>query len=248
MLKSLNSMLPSGIKDALRPALYHLITSPTYQKLQQRIKPTPSEGLHRLAEHKSPDEVVAYWRNPEDAQNVPAAYLEYPQRSQFLTVLMKKHVSRNGEILEIGCNIGRNLSHLYDAGYTHLNAIEINAKAIQQLRQTFPEVAAHLTLHEAPVEEVIPTLGDNAYEAVYTMAVLQHIHQDSDWIFPHIARIARRVVITIEEEKRYSAQFFPRDYKAIFEGLGFSQAIEVNCAGIVGLGHTYTARVFHKQS
>jgi hypothetical protein len=76
------------------------------------------------------------------------------------------------------------------------------------------------------------------------MAVLQHVHYDSDWVLPEIARITRDILITIEDEGRSLGRHFPRNYKNIFEAQGLRQIKAINCAGVVGLGHTYTARVY----
>ncbi len=63
----------------------------------------------------SQGEVHAYWRRPWDGRNLPQDYLRQPARSRFLVDLVTKYMDTEAHILEIGCNAGRNLIHLYQA-------------------------------------------------------------------------------------------------------------------------------------
>ena len=55
------------------------------------------------------------------------------------------------------------------------------------------------------------------------MAVLMHVHNDSDWVFEHIARISKKKLIIIEHEKIKSKKVFLRNYKNIFEKFGLRE-------------------------
>ena len=187
------------------------------------------------------DELHDYWRKP-DRPNRPKAYLEGKERSEFLIDLMGRYATPMQTILEVGCNVGRNLAYLHRAGYRELSGIEINTAAVDQLRASYPELA-QATIHNASVEEVIPRL--DPYDVVFTMAVLEHIHPDSDWILEHIVRIAGDTLITIEDEvDSVGYRHFPRRYDEVFGALGMRQVEEVHCAAIVGLGPPFWARVF----
>jgi len=48
------------------------------------------------------------------------------------------HIPQNGKILEIGCNVGRNLNHLYENGFKQLTGIEISENAINALKRMYP--------------------------------------------------------------------------------------------------------------
>ena len=149
-------------------------------------------------------------------------------------------------ILEIGCNVGRNLNYLFLAGFKKLVGIEINKKAIRLLKQSYPELARYAKIYNKPVEEVITGFKNGAFDIVFTMAVLQHIHPDSEFIFSEIARVTNRFLVTIEDERGISWRHFPRNYKRVFESLGLEQVEEFNCRGVPGLGGNFSARVFKK--
>lgn len=187
-----------------------------------------------------------YWQDP-DAANQPGQYLagHASPRSRLLVEMIRRHVNEDASILEIGCNAGRNLKHLRDAGFGRLEAVEISRAAIALLRSTYPDLADVRVLN-APIEDVAPTLPDGGYDVVFTMAVLEHVHSDSDWVFRDLARAARRFVLTIEDERGRSERHFPRNYQQVFEGLGLRQV--EHRANLVehGLTASFVARVFAK--
>ena len=203
-----------------------------------------SQTPNLVVAHRSLEETQNYWRHP-DHDNQASAYLSGMERSQYLASLIRAHTGPNASILEIGCNVGRNLDHLRETGFQRLAGIEINADAIRLMRQSYPALTSRLTIYGDAVESVLPGLPDSAYDTVFTMAVLEHIHTDSEWIFSEIVRICERRLITVEDETGQSWRHFPRNYRYVFEGLGMKQVAEDACGGkVVGLYGAFKARVF----
>ena len=227
--------------EYFRPALVRLY--PFFNRT--RIGPWVYRRVERLLTTRN--DVHQYWRQPTDDVNLPQAYLEGAARSQLLQEIMDKYAKPNASILEIGCNVGRNLNHLFKAGHQNLSAIEINEGAVKILKQSFPEMAGHTTIYNAPIEECIVKFKDGEFDIVFTMAVLEHIHRDSDWVFPEIARVTDGYLITIEDERSRSWRCFPRNYQRIFEPLGMRQIEEFRCDEVDGLGSDFYARVFSRQ-
>ncbi|MFI5225135.1 MAG: methyltransferase domain-containing protein [Candidatus Limnocylindrales bacterium] len=162
--------------------------------------------------------------------------------------LVRSYVRDESRILEIGCNVGRNLAFLFDAGYRDLTGIEINSDALVKLREAYPELSATAELINAPVEDVIGDLPDDSFDLVFAMAVLEHIHPDSDWIFGQIVRIARTVILTIEDEHGVSPHHVPRDYRAVFEPLGMRQVAEHVVSADQGFPTVFQVRVFEHRA
>jgi hypothetical protein len=194
---------------------------------------------------RSREDLHAYWRDPDEA-NRPEGYANPVDRSRLLLTLLGPHCALDEPVLEIGPNIGRNLEHLRLAGYQHLEGVEISSKAIAAMRANYPDLASSVTIHNAPVEEVIRTLPDMGFGAVFTMAVLEHIHPESEWIFAEMVRICRGVIVTIEDEMSQTWRHTPRDYRSIFEGLGMVQVEESVPSDVSGLGDKFRARVFKR--
>lgn len=188
--------------------------------------------------------VHAYWRAPWDGRNGPQTYTvaAASARSAFFADLLARHVSRDARVLEVGCNAGRNLAHLRRAGYTALSGIDISPAAVDLLRATYPELAG-VTVSVGAAEDLLAGMGDGAVDVVCTMAVLEHIHPESEGVFAQMARVARRTIVTIEDEQLTTWRHFPRNYRTVFEGLGLVQVEEVPCRAVQGLGRRFMARV-----
>ena len=177
-----------------------------------------------------------WWQHP-DADNQPEGYLDAPERTAFLVDLVERLVPKGASVLEIGCNVGRNLGGLAAAGYVPAG-IELNNEACAILRRTQPDV----WLCEAPIETVAQYL-DSRYGLVFTMAVLEHLHPSSEWVFAEMARIAP-MVITIEDEVGITPHHCPRNYSVEFDAVGMRMAEAIDCSHVEGLGPDFMARVF----
>ena len=162
------------------------------------------------------EDQINYWINPTP-ENLPHTYLKDNGRSDMLvdTVKNKIALATNRAILEIGCNVGRNLSYLEMAGYTNLTGVDVNDKALDM-------VQSNACLMHGPIEKVLPRILQ-PYGLVFTMAVLQHIPPENDKVFEDIARLGTYNLLTIEDEGCISTRHFPRNYKEVFEGLGMKQ-------------------------
>lgn len=227
---TLSKLVPGFLKPVLRP-----VYGPA-NRWYLRITHRP----------KTVADTHDYWRQPGDGSNLPQEYLEGRARSELLVRTVKQHAAGDPRILEVGCNIGRNLQYLFEAGFNKLEAIEISSNAIEILKQRFPLMARAAVIHNAPAEEVIRNLKDNSFDLVFSMAVLEHIHKQSEWIFPEMARVTGNLLITIEDEGNISWRHFPRNYKKVFESAGMKQVEERNCRDIEGLGDNFFLRVFKK--
>lgn len=199
----------------------------------------------------SAEEVLEFWKNPvnksERENNNPANYLKGEKRSKYVVELISQYLSQDSRILEIGCNVGRNLNFLYNAGFINLSGIEINKDAINLMASTYPDMFKNTIIMNSSVEVALPNIIDESYDLIFTMAVLEHIHYDSEFIFSDIARIAKRYIITIEDEiTLWSERHFPRNYKDIFENSVWKQIFEINCQNIGILDDRFWVRIFRK--
>jgi 2-polyprenyl-3-methyl-5-hydroxy-6-metoxy-1,4-benzoquinol methylase len=231
-------IIPSFMKSLLRP-----ITGMVMIKRIQSI----------MIHQKNLEEIHEYWKAPCDGDNLPSVdYLgekqSQKQRSRFLVELVKEYANKGDKIFEVGCNVGRNLHYLFEAGYKNLEAVEISHQALTVMKQAFPEMEKNIYIYNESIEGVVKSIDSNNYDMLFTMAVLEHIHKDSEWIFKELVRITKRYLITIEDEEGISWRHFPRNYKRIFEHLGMQQLkkVPMNYA-IHGLHSSFCARVFIKR-
>jgi SAM-dependent methyltransferase len=142
------------------------------------------------------DDLYEFWRQESPEGNFFEAIDANPRSGTICTALLGL-VDTNARILEVGCNVGRNLNHLNKMGFKNLAGIEINPHAVERLRQSYPNLK-DVPVHVGTAESVLPGIGDNEFDVVFTMAVLEHIHPDSVHVYGHIARIAKKHVLAIE--------------------------------------------------
>ena len=172
---------------------------------------------------KGTEDLRRYWEDPLHAGNKPEKYAEHPERSRYLLELLGDLDPKPKGALEVGCNVGRNLHFLQQAGY-ETTGIELSAKAVAALRETYPALAAGARIINAPAEEALRDLPAKGFDVVFTMAVLVHIPPPGcDGVFREMARVAKNHIITIEDEGLHTERHFPRDYEQIFAPLGFRQ-------------------------
>lgn len=177
-----------------------------------------------------PTRQQAFWSSKDNTEN----YAKYPVRSAYLVDLVRRYLDPGSTILEPGCNMGRNVAALREAGYT-VHGIDVSPYA-PRWGNGIQTIAA---------EDYLPTAPN--YDAIITMAFLEHVPGESEFIFEHIARLANRLIVTIEDEATSITQqgmpyHIPRDYGRIFTALGWKEVfIGKNPAD---LGEEFVARAF----
>jgi len=187
-----------------------------------------------------------YWRRPS-RENSYRKYMsgkDKKERSEYLVSVVKKYipVTEFSSILELGCNVGRNLKFLWKAGYRNLTGVDINRSAISMARRFVPRA----TLVHGTIEDFIKT--KERYSLVFTMAVLMHVKNGDINLFEKIATMAEDYIITIESEiqKDGKRRIVGRDYREIFEDLGFYQVAEI--PKIPGMIAAYKGRVLARRT
>ena len=187
---------------------------------------------------KTRKEVHEYWINPED-KNQPD---QYALKTGWRLVVnaAKKYIHSAWSILEIGSNMGLNLYKLHEAGYRHLSGIEINPNAVRLMRRKFPNLP--VSIYVGSVEQKIKHVP--AHDLIFSKAVLCHIHPDSNFIFKEISSRARKFIFTFEDESFSGERHCPRNYRKIFEPMGFKQIEEMRNMKL--LSAYYIGRIFRR--
>jgi SAM-dependent methyltransferase len=187
-----------------------------------------------------------YWKNPTPENRLIryAGGIRQGKRSEFLVGLVKDlfpyYQKKQPRILELGCNIGRNLWYLYNAGFGNLSGIEINERAVQ-VNQF---MGGGLLVHKGAIEDILPALSN--FQLIFSMAVLMHVGADvADGIFDAMA-LQTKYIITIESEveKNLDNRNIGRNYKKVFISRGFKQKRQI--MKVPGLAAPYHARVFER--
>lgn len=178
------------------------------------------EWLKRSGEY-SPDYYAYY--GPNDA-------------SESVLGVLDDAVSRDASVLELGCSSGRHLAHLYEHGYTDVSGVDINADAFDVMAEAYPDLADAGSFYTGAIEDVVAEFEDDAFDVVYSVETLQHIHPEEAWVFEELVRITNGLLCTVENEGGDDAQgsgdvnyvhgefpLYYRDWNEIFTGRGLEE-------------------------
>ncbi|MFC7096024.1 class I SAM-dependent methyltransferase [Halobaculum marinum] len=189
-----------------------------------------------------PDEVRDDWAQRE-GEFSPRYYAHKgpDDTSDALLSAIEFYTSSDARVLEVGCGSGRHLEHLRRNGFDHLAGVDINEESFAVMDEEFPALADSGTFHVGAIEDVVPEFDDDAFDAVYSVETLQHVHPDDTWVFEELVRVCSTLLVTVENEgngaKRgrdgaevsYVNDEFPlyhRNWKDVFSALGGVQVVK----------------------
>ena len=120
--------------------------------------------------------------------------------SETLADVLGYYAEDGDAILEVGCGSGRHLAHLLDEGFERLAGVDINADSFEVMADHYPELARTGEFYTGALEDVLPEFEDDAFDVVYSVEALQHVHPEDTWVFDEVARVAGDLVVTAENE------------------------------------------------
>jgi hypothetical protein len=162
-------------------------------------------------------------------------------RAEYLVALIGRHAAKESRILEVGCREGDNLASLWHAGFTNLEGLESNAGKVDTLEERHPDLAGAVGVAVGPIDELTGGIVDEAFDLVFTVGFLFDRKGDHGWLFPELARLTRRHLVSIEDESAGS-------FKDVYEGLGLKEVEADDLEAREELESVFFARVFEKAS
>ncbi|MFC7143049.1 class I SAM-dependent methyltransferase [Halosimplex aquaticum] len=188
-----------------------------------------------------PEDNRRVWADRSEAYS-PEYYAEIGPNevSETLATVLDYYADDDAAILEVGCGSGRHLAHLRAEGFEDLAGIDINDESFDVMAEYYPALAGTGTFHTGPIEEVVPEFPDDAFDVVYSVETLQHVHPDDEWVFEELVRVTSDLLVTAEnegnspdrgrsdEDVSYVDDDFPlyhRDWKRVFSDLGLAQLV-----------------------
>ncbi len=149
-------------------------------------------------------ELVNHWENPENGKNDPRNYCGFVERSNFLYDELFKNIELNFDynILELGCNCGRDLNYLYNKGFKNLTGIEINKNTIDYGKKIYNK--SNINYINNRVEKVIESFKENEFDIVFSFVGLSQIHKSYyNFICEQIKKISKYIVLVEFETRKY---------------------------------------------
>ncbi len=174
----------------------------------------------------SADQCATYWSEQADPDqpNNPSTYSRKPlEVIEWLHEFWSPEIGPASSVLEVGTNSGPNLEGLRRLGYQRLSGLEINPNAIAEMRRAFPELTEAATVHEGHAEQVLGGMEASSVDALFSMAVLLHVHPASHRVMEEMVRVAGEHVCVLEAEDVTCSYIFARNYRRVFERLGCTE-------------------------
>lgn len=189
-------------------------------------------------------DLLSYWLRPDDEINKAESYQGPMSRSIYLGNLIKEFCGGVSSVLELGCNIGRNLNYLCQELSLNVSGVEISDHALSLMHQFYPLLKS-IKIFSGDMTSVITEIPDKSYDVVFSMAALMHLHPDTPEDFwKHVVRVAKKHIITIEYEGYGSDRSWPRNYQKLFEPFGVRQIYQETVGELAEGLEYYTARIF----
>lgn len=160
-------------------------------------------------------------------------------RGEYLVELISRYAGRDSKILEVGCRAGDNLVSLWRAGFTNLAGLEDNAEKVDLFLEHDPDVAKAVGVTAGPMRELTRGIADDSFDLVFTVGYLFDKRGDYSWLFPELARLAGRYLISIEDEGGGRLE-------EVFEDLGLREVEAIDVSRKRELESVFFARVFEK--
>lgn len=148
--------------------------------------------------------------------------------------------NKNLNILELGCNVGRNLNFLLNNNFKNLSGIEINMNAIELCKKVYPTLfnLDTVNIYNDRLYNFLPK-HKTIYDVVFTMAVMMHIDDDErEIIYDYLEKYVKYVIF-IEprnelKKKIWNGRLFNIfDYNIHMKKRGFTQISRNQALGIL---------------
>lgn len=160
--------------------------------------------------------------------------------SEALVDALDYYASTDASILELGCSSGRHLAHLHEHGYDDLAGIDINDDSFDVMAEHYPHLADTGTFLTGAIEDILPDMPADAFDVVFSVETLQHVHPDDEAVFEAVASVASDLLITAENEGNSPQRgrddtpvscvhddfpLYHRAWNEVFSRLGFAQVV-----------------------
>lgn len=169
--------------------------------------------------------IAEKWRKAGKGDNIGYQhYLELTESSRNLLAEIRARTTVDDRILDLGCNVGRELNHLWHQGYRNLTGVEIGEEPVRAMREVFPELAAGARILNESMADAVRDFEDGEFDLVYAHGSLISLSAREQFVYDEMCRITRRWIITHENEN--SSMLFARDFGKVFTWRGMRQVFE----------------------
>ena len=126
--------------------------------------------------------------------------------------------SRNGRILDLGCNCGRFLDALLRQGFADLAGVDISQRALEYMATAFPDLAGKVEVTCASFQQYLTGCPDRSFDLVFSRGATVELVHPSFPVIRQLCRVTRECIILLFNENGHA---YPRFWTYEFLRGGF---------------------------
>jgi SAM-dependent methyltransferase len=176
-------------------------------------------------------EARAWAKASRGGEHDPSTYTDWTVDSAIAPDwVMAFEPNLNAAILDLGCNTGRHLDHLFRNGYRNLHGVDASAAALDLMRERYPEMAAVAAIKHDLFQRFLTQAADEAYDVVYTNGITVESVHPAFPLVRHVCRVTRKHVVFLIEDK---SPPYPRCWSSEFTRHGFAASVLIDPVSVL---------------
>ena len=170
--------------------------------------------------------LVWYLRDNPGEVKYPSDFKKLDTRSSLYLNRILHYTSKDGSVLDVGCNCGRHLNVLADNGYKSLSGIDISKNALALMSKWFPKLKDLGTFHHTTFGSYFVNCSTDSFDLVMSYgATIENCNPSFD-IVGNMCRAAKSYVIV---NLGIDGHSYPRMWQREFEKNGFRLVEQTSC-------------------
>jgi SAM-dependent methyltransferase len=161
-----------------------------------------------------------FWRDVAEGEVMgPQDYIEIDSHSKILVdELLKKCDEENRSFLDLGCNRGRFLRILLDAGMKNIEGVDVCESAINTVMQDDAGFRLNQSIHLMTIQEFLLSKPSFSVDVVYTHGATVELIPSTFPLVREICRVTKDSVILYISDSDY---LYPRFWQYEFSRYNF---------------------------
>jgi len=159
------------------------------------------------------------------------SYVDLDQYSEALIDKIKELANIEDSILDICCNVGRNLNALSMSGFSHLYGVDIMEEAVRMAPKVFPALE-NASLSAGNATTYLENLSTQSIDWAITQSATVELLHPSFAIHRELRRVLRKGLIFVINERGHA---YPRYWRLLFKRVGFREISRTQLSGDLSL-------------
>lgn len=158
-----------------------------------------------------------YWAAAAENSRYEPRNYERSEPRPLLKMLLRQ-VPKEWSILDLGCNMGADLSIMWANGHTNLHGVDAGRRALELFAENYSEIFRDDRVRRDLFQRYLTRQKAHSFDVIYSHGATLELVHPSFPIVREVCRVARRAVYIAIMEEGHS---YPRLWIRQFEDQGF---------------------------